>query len=69
MEYYIFHVKYARRVRIDSDALIYIERDKFKCDKIYLECVKRWFDQSVVDRIYSKSYHSSGKKNYIKHDR
>ena len=29
--------KYARRVRIDDDALIYIERNKLKCNKIILE--------------------------------
>lgn len=38
---YYFHYNaygsYARRVRIDDDTMVYIEKNKFKCNKIHLE--------------------------------
>jgi hypothetical protein len=35
--YYDQYGEYARRVRISDTALVYVEKNKFKCDEIFLE--------------------------------
>lgn len=37
MKYFYLYGKYARRVRIESNALVYVEPCKLKCDEVYLE--------------------------------
>ena len=50
-DYYRVFGNYARRVKIDSDALIHIERNKLKCNKVVLE--ERFEKKVLVKKIFT----------------
>ena len=56
-EYYSNYGNYARRVRIDPLALVYVENHKLKCDEIFLE--EKETNDELLKKLYNEYIQSS----------